>query len=154
MFWKNSTNEMSTNTGVRPAKGFLLFLLFLALAGCGTIAHGTTQRIACSTTPAGAIVSSGDGTTCSTPCTVTLKRKKDNLLTIERKGYETTTMSLRSILSTSSAANVLLPGGLICWGIDVVAGGGYRLIPDRIDVTLKPVEQQEPEDIAFNEPEL
>jgi hypothetical protein len=117
---------------------FLLFFALLAVAGCGMVIHGTSQSIVCTTTPAGAVVRSVDGTTCSTPCTVILKRKKDDLLTIEREGYETATLSVRSVLSISSAANVLLPGGLICWGIDVVSGGGYRLVPNRVDVRLKP----------------
>lgn len=126
-------------------KSFLPSLVaFLAVAGCGTIIHGTSQNIACTTTPAGATVTAADGTTCTTPCTFTLKRKKDELLTIEREGYETATLSVRSVLSASSAANVLLPGGFVCWGIDVASGAGYRLVPDRVDVELKPVDENEP----------
>jgi hypothetical protein len=126
-------------------KGSLpLLVAVLAMAGCGTIAHGTSQNIACTTTPAGATVKSSDGTTCTTPCTFTLKRKKDEHLTIEREGYETATFSVHSILSASSAAaNVLLAGGLVCWGIDIASGGGYRLVPDQVDVELKPVEENE-----------
>ena len=116
----------------------------LAIAGCGMITHGTSQHIACTTSPAGAVVRSADGTTCTTPCTFTLKRKKDDLLTIEREGYETVTLPVHSALSATSAANVLLPGGLVCWGIDIVSGGGYRLAPDRVDVKLRPVEEEEP----------
>jgi len=126
-------------------KGFcLLFIALLAVAGCGTIAHGTSQNIVCVTSPAGAVVRSADGTTCTTPCTFTLKRKKDDVLTIEREGYETVALPLHSALSATSAANVLLPGGLVCWGIDIVSGGGYRLAPDRVDVTLRPIEEEEP----------
>ena len=122
-------------------KGFFpLFVALLAVAGCGIITHGTSQGIVCKTTPAGAVVKSADGTTCTTPCIFTLKRKKDDLLTIEREGYETATLSVRSVLSASSAANVLLPGGFVCWGIDIVSGAGYHLMPDRVDVKLKPVE--------------
>ncbi len=130
----------------RPDRRNRLFLLLalLAIAGCGTITHGTSQHIACTTSPAGAVVRSSDGTTCTTPCTFTLKRKKDDLLTIEREGYETVALPLHSALSATSAANVLLPGGLVCWGIDIVSGGGYRLAPDRVDVTLRPIEEEEP----------
>jgi hypothetical protein len=56
------------------------------------MSHGTSQNISCATIPAGALVRSADGTACSTPCTVTLKRKKDDVLTIEREGYETVTL--------------------------------------------------------------
>jgi len=134
-----TTSKKSAN---RVLKGFSpLFVALLAVAGCGIITHGTSQSIVCTTMPAGAVIKSADGTTCTTPCTFTLKRKKDDLLTIGREGYETATLSVRSVLSASSAANVLLPGGFVCWGIDVVSGAGYHLVPDHVDVKLKPLEE-------------
>ena len=136
------TSTTSKKSANRILKGFFpLFMALLAVAGCGIITHGTSQGIVCTTTPAGAVIKSAGGTTCTTPCTFTLKRKKDDLLTIEREGYETATLSVRSVLSASSAANVLLPGGFVCWGIDIVSGAGYHLVPDRVDVKLKPVEE-------------
>jgi hypothetical protein len=105
--------------------------------GCGATSHGTSQNISCATIPAGALVRSADGSTCSTPCTVSLKRKKDDVLTIEKEGYETVTLPVRSALSKASAGNILLPGGLICWSFDVVSGGGYHLVPEHVDLTLK-----------------
>ncbi len=120
-------------------KALLSISLLLALAGCGVLSHGTSQGINCTTIPAAALVRSADGTTCSTPCTVSLKRKKDDVLTIERDGYETVTLPVHSVLSGASAGNILLPGGLICWGVDVVSGGGYNLVPAQVAVTLQPV---------------
>ena len=120
-------------------KALLLIFALLLLAGCGVISHGTSQSIGCSTIPAGALVRSADGTTCTTPCTVSLKRKKDDVLTIERDGYETVTLPVHSALAGASAGNILLPGGLICWGVDVVSGGGYHLLPEHVDVALKPL---------------
>jgi len=125
-------------------KALTLVLTILAATGCGLIVHGTSQVITCNTTPAGALITTADGTACSTPCTFTLKRNKDETLTIERAGYETETLSLHSGLSPRSAADVLLPGGLVCLGIDVVSGAGYRLTPERVDVNLKPVEEDGP----------
>jgi hypothetical protein len=119
-------------------KAFLLFLALSVLTGCGLVTHGTSQNIRCTTVPAGAVVKAADGTTCSTPCTVTLKRKNDDLLTIEREGYETITLSVHSVLSKSSASNILLPGGLVCWGVDLASGAAYHLVPGSVDLTLKP----------------
>jgi len=119
-------------------KILLLVFALLLLAGCGAISHGTSQNISCATVPAGAVVKSGDGSTCSTPCTVSLKRKKDDVLTIEKEGYETVTLPVRSALSKASAGNVLLPGGLIFWGVDVVSGGGYHLVPEQVHIALEP----------------
>ena len=123
-------------------KALLLVFALLVLAGCGAISHGTSQNISCATIPAGASVRSADGTTCSTPCTVSLKRKKDDVLTIEREGYETVTLPVRSALSKASAGSILLPGGLICWGVDVISGGGYHLVPEQVHVTLKPLAEE------------
>lgn len=116
----------------------LLFLALSVLASCGIISHGTSQNIRCTTIPAGALVRVADGTTCSTPCTVTLKRKKDDLLTVQREGYETMTLSIRSVMSKTSAGDILLPGGLVCWGVDLASGAAYHLVPDSVELTLKP----------------
>ncbi len=125
-------------------RALLLVGIMLCFTGCGVIAHGTSQKILCTTTPAGALVKMADGTACTTPCSVTLKRKQDDVLTIERKGYETMTLPVHSVLSKSSAGNILLPGGLVCWGIDVASGGAYKLVPEHIDIELKPAGEEEP----------
>jgi hypothetical protein len=134
-------------------KILLLVFALLLLAGCGAISHGTSQNISCATVPAGAVVKSADGSTCSTPCTVSLKRKKDDVLTVEKEGYETVTLPVRSALSKASAGNILLPGGLVCWGVDVISGGGYHLVPERVDITLKPL-TEESRPVAENSREL
>jgi hypothetical protein len=112
-------------------------LVLTAAAGCGVLVHGTSQKILCTTSPPGALVKSAGGYECKTPCAVTLKRKNDVTLTIEREGYETMTLSIRSVISKYSAGEILLPGGLACWGIDLASGGGYRLTPDSVNVELK-----------------
>ncbi len=120
----------------------LSILALIALAGCGALSHGTSQELSCVTAPEGALVRSANGATCSTPCAVNLKRKKDDVLTIEKEGYETVTLPVRSALSGASAGNILLPGGLICWGVDLVSGGGYHLVPERVALTLKPLTEK------------
>lgn len=120
----------------------LLLLTLLTLTACGMILHGTSQNILCTTTPSGALVRSSDGTMCMTPCSVTLKRNKDDTLTIERDGYESVTLSVRSVLSKSCAGEILLPGGIVCWSIDLASGGGYQLLPERIDIKLNPAATQ------------
>ena len=112
------------------------------LASCGALSHGVSQDVSCVTAPEGAFVRSANGATCSTPCTVNLKRGKDDILTIEKEGYETVTLPVHSTFSGASARNILLPGGLICWGVDMISGGGYHLVPARVAITLKPLEQE------------
>jgi len=121
-----------------PLRLSLLLLLLSALAGCGTLIHGTSQNVVCISSPAGALVRTADGTTCTTPCTVKLKRTKENFLTMEREGYEPVILPVHSSLSKTSVGEVLLPGGLVCWGIDLASGAAYHLHPERVDVSLKP----------------
>jgi len=137
-----SRHRMRLVSGVKIAlillRLSLLILLPSALAGCGTLIHGTSQDVVCVSNPAGALVRTADGTTCTTPCTVKLKRTKDNSLTMEREGYEPVILPVHSSLSKTSAGEVLLPGGLICWGIDLASGAAFHLRPERVDVSLKP----------------
>ena len=119
-------------------KVLLLLLALATLAACGMITHGTSQNIACTTSPAGARVRATDGTECTTPCALTLKRKKDDLLTIEKEGYETVNLPVRSVVSGATAGNILMPGGLICWAIDHISGAEGRLVPERVNIDLKP----------------
>lgn len=113
------------------------------LPACGMMLHGTWQNILCTTTPSGAKITSADGSTCTTPCSVNLKRKKNDTIVIEREGYEQVTLSIRSGVSKSFTAQILLPGGLAYWGIDLAFGGGYELRPGSINIQLKPLNAQE-----------
>jgi len=124
----------------------LLLLALLALTACSTLVHGTKQDVVCISSPAGAKVRTSDGASCTTPCTIKLKRAKDEFLSIEREGYEPMIFPVHSTLSKASAGEVLLPGGLVCWGIDLASGAAYRLSPDRVDVNLQPdAEGKEPQ---------
>ncbi len=120
----------------------LLIAMLAGLVGCGLLAHGTKQKILCSTVPEGALVEMSNGAACITPCTVTLSRKKDDTLTIQRDGYETTTLSVRSVLSGTTAGNILMPAGIVCWGIDMASGGAFKLEPDKVNVILTPASPQ------------
>ena len=115
------------------------FLMLAYLAGCGTVSHGTLQKILCTTSPSGALVKWAGGGECRTPCTVELRRKQNETLTIERDGYKTVNLPIRSVFAKSSVGNVLLPGGLVCWGIDIFSGAAWRLVPERVDVDLMPL---------------
>ncbi len=117
-------------------KTVFVMVALLTMAACGTITHGTSQRIACATNPAGARVITSGGKECTTPCALTLKREKDDLLTIQKEGYETVTLQVRSVASAATAANVLMPGGLLCWGIDHLSGGASRLVPEQVNIAL------------------
>lgn len=117
---------------------FLLFILFGSGYGCATIVHGTTQKIPVSSDPSGAnLTVAGQTTKHTTPCEVELSRKSDHILKIEKDGCQPSTVEIRHVVSGAVAGNILA-GGLIGWGVDASSGGQYRLVPETVNVTLKP----------------
>ena len=132
---------------------YFLCAVCLMLAGCGSIVNGTTQKVAANSTPAGAKVVALGGpkpVECVTPCTLALKRKYTQTLTITKEGYKPQTATLTSSVSGAVAGNILL-GGLIGWGVDASSGGDSKLVPEAVNVTL---EQDKPvvDPLATKEP--
>ncbi len=116
---------------------FIIVVLF-CVSGCATIINGTTQKISVSSDPSGAnFAVVGENTNFTTPCQVELSRKSDHILKFQKKGYYSATVDVRHVISGAVAGNILA-GGLIGWGVDAASGGQYRLVPDAINVTLKP----------------
>ncbi len=73
----------------------------------------------------------------STPTTLEVKRKRAHLLTLTKAGYEDETVRLEPVLSGAVAGNIIA-GGFIGWGIDACNGSQYRLIPEAIQVRMRP----------------
>jgi len=115
----------------------MLLAVLLILSGCASIINGTTQEVSISTTPQGATVKTTDNAACITPCKLELARKQDHILNINKKGYEETNLTLQHVISGAVAGNIIL-GGLIGWGIDAASGAQYRLVPETVNVDLKP----------------
>jgi hypothetical protein len=114
----------------------------LALTGCATITRGTSEVLVVSTDPPGADVQISDGETCTTPCSVKLKRKHDYHLKIAKAGYEPVETDVRSQIVGAGAAgmagNVLI-GGLIGVGVDAFSGATKGLKPNPLSVNLAPL---------------
>lgn len=112
--------------------------------GCATCVHGTTQKITVNTEPKGANVTVvGQKTQYTSPCEIELKRKSAHTLRIEKEKYEPMTVEIAHVLSGAVAGNILA-GGLIGWGVDAATGSQYRLMPETVNVTLKPVVEELP----------
>lgn len=66
--------------------------------GCATIVKGTTQEVPVSSEPTGARVSV-DGTAAgTTPTTVTLSRKANHMVTIEKDGYQSESVAITKLM--------------------------------------------------------
>jgi uncharacterized protein YceK len=124
-------------------KKFIIFLFcFYAItlfSGCATVIHGTTQKIAITTYPPGATFTVDKSlTTYSTPTTIKLKRKSDHEILIARENFEPEQVHIYHVFSMAIAGNLIL-GGVSGIVTDSVDGAKFRLIPESINLTLKPL---------------
>ena len=109
--------------------------------GCASIVNGTRQEVSISSSPSEAMVSDGE-VTIKTPGKISLKRDKDHVLTITKPGYETESVRIVRVISGAVAGNILA-GGFIGWGVDAVSGAQWRLEPETVAITLRPVKDGE-----------
>ncbi|MFP3868507.1 MAG: SHOCT domain-containing protein [Desulfobacteraceae bacterium] len=122
-----------------------LMIIFVALgliSGCATIIHGTTQEVAITTDPSEADLVVDGRERYKSPAKITMKRKEDHMVEVTKDGYQKETVNIKSVLSGAVAGNIIA-GGLIGWGIDAASGGQYRLVPDHVDLRLRPLSASE-----------
>lgn len=124
----------------------LFRILFVATSlvlasGCATVTRGTTESFVVESDPAGATVTSSTGWTCTTPCSVKVKRRSDFTLNIEKDGYRPVTATVTSSVDGAGAAgmagNVIL-GGLIGAGIDAGTGAMHSHKPNPLQISMEP----------------
>ncbi len=141
-------------TFIRIYLGLFIAMVIFILNGCATIVHGTKQSIPIATEPSGAQIVV-DGTERHTsPMNVILSRKHDHMVEISKEGYQTETIQVKSVLSGAVAGNIIA-GGVIGWGIDAASGGQWRLVPESINLRLRPeVTQAKAAPITEKEPSV
>lgn len=125
-----------------------LFLL-LYLTSCATITRGSNEAFVIETSPIGADVTvthEGGFASCTTPCSVRVKRRGQLLVTVKKEGYKDVTTTVQSSIDggggTAMAGNVLL-GGIIGAGVDAGSGAMHSHKPNPLVLELEPLESQE-----------
>jgi hypothetical protein len=109
--------------------------LAVAMAGCATIMHGTSQELSVASTPTGAHVLV-DGTEVGrTPYVASLKRKDKHVVRIEMPGYEPFELPISRATSGWVWGNLVF-GGLPGLAVDAITGGLYKLKPEQVLATL------------------
>lgn len=106
-----------------------------SLTGCASIVKGTTQEIPVSSEPTGARVSVDGNPSGTTPTKVTLSRKQNHMVTLEKDGYQPENIAITKSIGGAVVGN-LLAGGLIGWGVDAMTGAQYNLHPETINARL------------------
>jgi len=118
----------------------LLGIVFIALfaQGCATIMQGSTQQINVSSLPPGATVLVDGGLRFTTPAVLELSRKDAHQIEISLDGYHPEVVDLRPVTSNMVAGNFIV-GGLIGYAVDQSTGGAMRLVPEVVQVNLRPI---------------
>lgn len=118
--------------------GVLLTILSQFTLGCATVVNGPDQRVSITSNPTNATVQIDGTGSYKTPTQVKLSRKKEHVLVFTKDGYEQQNVVVMHVISGAVAGNILL-GGLIGWGVDAITGAQYRLVPESVNVELKPI---------------
>ncbi len=110
-------------------------LCTLAVSGCATIIHGSSQSIAIQSNPSGATVSVNGMRSAQTPATLSLDRKIPHSLEITLEGYRPFQMQLQRGTSGWVWGNLVF-GGLIGLVVDASSGALYKLTPEQVNAQL------------------
>jgi len=132
---------------MRLPSALLTLFLLMALNGCATIMHGTTQDIDVKSDPAGADLLVDGQQQYKSPAVITMKRKDDHIVEVSQEGYKKEAVAIKGVLSWSVAGD-FLAGGAIGYGIDAATGAQRRLEPEKVEVRLRPLTTQEDRDEA------
>lgn len=108
----------------------------VAISGCATIIHGSTQPVGLSSSPTGAIVYVDGAKLGSTPVNLELKRNANHVVKFELDGYAPFEATLTRGLSGWVWGNIVF-GGLIGLAVDAVSGSLYKLTPEQLQAELR-----------------
>ena len=121
---------------------YILLLAAIGLAGCGSIARGTSENVAINATPSGASIQTSNGFKCDTTCNIKVSRKDDFTVTAAYPGYQSETVQVKRKVSGGGAAgmagNILL-GGVIGIGVDAATGAALDHYPNPVNINLEKV---------------
>lgn len=124
---------------MKKMRAFAVFLLSMSVlwtSGCASIVHGTRQKIAITSRPAGADVSIDGEARGQTPLEVELKRKDDHKVVLSQKGSSPQEVRLENRISGWFWGNLGF-GGLVGLVIDATNGAMYKLKPDKVSVQFQ-----------------
>jgi len=122
-------------------KIFVMASAVLMLAGCASITRGSTDAFVIETKPVGVSATLSNGMSCTTPCSLKIKRKSEFVVKLEKEGYKTVEANITNKVAGGGAAgmagNVLL-GGFIGAAVDAGSGAMLDLVPNPLIVEMEP----------------
>lgn len=112
--------------------------LFLATTGCATILTGTSQQITVNSNVNGARVMLNGSSIGVTPLTVRIAKRSNQVLTVEKRGYNPQTISMQTTTPTAFWGNILI-GGLPGTTTDAASGALNEYSPNSYYASLSRV---------------
>lgn len=121
-------------------RAVLLMSIALLSSGCATVTRGSKEVLVVETEPPGAAVDIAPiDHRCTSPCSVSLKRKGTYTIDIKKDGFEPVRINVLSQVAGAGAAgmagNVLL-GGIIGAAVDAGTGATKELKPNPVKVNM------------------
>jgi len=117
-----------------------MLAVLIISSGCATVIKGTTQGIPISSDPLGADILIDGMLVGSTPALVEVKRKRDHLVVIQKRGYAPKSVALVKNVGGAVWGNIL-NGVIIGWGVDAASGAQNNLYPSTISIKLEPSDE-------------
>jgi uncharacterized protein YceK len=114
----------------------LVIVLFLFTTGCATILKGTSQTVSFNSEPAGATVLVDGKAMGVTPVALMLKKNKYDTVTVQKKGYKSQTMPIKTRFDGIAIINIF-------WDLsttDLITGAIVEYKPDNYHFELKKLE--------------
>lgn len=108
--------------------------------GCATVMRGVHEPLHIESDPAGATARLSTGDSCITPCDVVLARKVPVQVRVAKAGFDTETVSVRSVGTGAGAAGLLrnaVLGGIVGASVDLSSGAMNSLVPNPVKVRLR-----------------
>ena len=109
----------------------------VGLSGCATVMNGTKQPVEFDSDPQGAVITTAQGQTCTTPCAFEMRRGDDSMITFNVAGYQPVAVYVQSRTGGGVAGNILA-GGIIGGVVDASNGASNHLYPDPVWVRMVP----------------
>jgi anaerobic selenocysteine-containing dehydrogenase len=113
-----------------------------ALSGCASITRGSTEQLTVTTTPSEATVRTSMNHQCTSPCTLTVGRKDEFIVTATKPGFKEASVPVKTKVAGNGGAafagNVLV-GGLIGMGVDASTGAALDHYPNPVVLSLEPI---------------
>lgn len=113
-----------------------LAAILMTTTGCATVTRGSTEEVTFTSKPSGAVVTTGLGSGCTTPCAIRISRKEAFWVTF-RRGRDVRKLHVTvksSSDGTAATAGNFIAGGLIGVAVDADSGATLDHVPNPVHV--------------------